>query len=739
MRTTITLFLFSFLIFNSAHAQCGGADFEERNGIAVLEMESAKSLPSNWKKETGTSGFTGNSFIAWRGSNFFGSPGNGVINYKVKINSPGIYRFQWRNKVGIGDNKAEHNDSWLRFPDAFDFFAQKGSSIKYPKGGTFKKSDKVVNGSSGSGWMKIFNSAGAGSFNWSTNTSDFDSHQIYAEFRSAGVYTIQVSGRSNGHFIDRMVIYKESEFSSGSATNTSRGETKCGGGSGDDGDDDDDQDDNSDDNDDNNDDDDDDNDNGSGENQAPTVSITSPTNGQNFSVGANVSVNLDADDSDGSVTSHIIFVNGSRVDTDGSRYTPHTIRDLAAGTYTVRALVKDNDGAEAEDTVTFTVGNGGGNDDGGDDNTDDDTADDDDSSDDDNADNDNNDDDNADDDANDGGNDGDPSVTITNPADGESFAEGSNISINLITSDNGSIVRHLVFVNGTRVDRDGSRYTPHEIRNIAEGNYTILVEVTDNDGNKASDSVSITVGDATPPPPPGDDDDDDDDDQADDGGDDEEEEEEEEDEEDDDDTTAAITFSFINSSNNQVISSINNGSNLTRESNVNVRANAPSGTKSVYFVLSGASNTTRTENKAPYALFGDNNGNYRNGSLPAGSYSLTATAYAGSSRTGTVLGTTKIDFTVNGGSIQSPVPTPKAYPNPVVSDRVYVSLPNKVSGKVYYAIFNSLGVEVDRGSGFANGKEMEVPFKGYTTSNSGVYYVRILAEEEIYTIPLIRK
>ena len=67
MRLKITLILLSslFLAFE-AQAQCG-ATFEEQNGIAVLEAETA-SLPSNWKKETAKTPFTGSSYISWRGS-----------------------------------------------------------------------------------------------------------------------------------------------------------------------------------------------------------------------------------------------------------------------------------------------------------------------------------------------------------------------------------------------------------------------------------------------------------------------------------------------------------------------------------------------------------------------------------------------------------------------------------------------------------------------------------------------
>jgi hypothetical protein len=91
-------------------------------------------------------------------------------------------------------------------------------------------------------------------------------------------------------------------------------------------------------------------------NKAPIVSILSPKNGQNYSIGTNVSINLSASDSDGSIAKHQIFVNNSLVDTDGGNYTAHTIKNVRSGSYTIEARVTDNKGARTTEKITFTVG-----------------------------------------------------------------------------------------------------------------------------------------------------------------------------------------------------------------------------------------------------------------------------------------------------------------------------------------------------------------------------------------------
>ncbi len=107
----------------------------------------------------------------------------------------------------MGDNGTEHNDSWLRFPDADDFFGRKNDgSVVYPNG-----SGKTPNpnGSSSEGWFKIYRSGNNSAFKWQASTSDNDAHDIYLTFSNPGVYLIEVSPRSDFHGIDRLLLFEE--------------------------------------------------------------------------------------------------------------------------------------------------------------------------------------------------------------------------------------------------------------------------------------------------------------------------------------------------------------------------------------------------------------------------------------------------------------------------------------------------------------------------------------------------
>ncbi|MBT8236390.1 MAG: Ig-like domain-containing protein, partial [Bacteroidia bacterium] len=176
-------------------------EFEEVDGRVIIEAESIE-FTNGWQKRSSKAGYSGTGYLEWTGSNQFQNPGQGTTNTSIKINNPGTYLFQWRSNIGHGDNHTESNDSWLRFPDADDFFGKKDDGHKvYPKG-----SGKTPhpNGASSDNWFKIFmNSL---NWSWSTKTSDHDGHKIYVTFNSPGIYTMQLSGRSKHHLIDRIVL-----------------------------------------------------------------------------------------------------------------------------------------------------------------------------------------------------------------------------------------------------------------------------------------------------------------------------------------------------------------------------------------------------------------------------------------------------------------------------------------------------------------------------------------------------
>ncbi|SKB46160.1 malectin domain-containing carbohydrate-binding protein, partial [Maribacter arcticus] len=186
----------------------GTGAYQENNGLVVIEMESL-TYGSNWSEQTSASGFTGDSYL-FNSVDSFGSPGNGTITTQVEITTPGLYRFQWYNKIGIiaaTDPTTEHNDAWLRFNDADDFYGaidDAGTTgIVYPVG---VGKTPIVQGASSGGWLKVYTNTIA--WNWNTKTSDNDARKVFVQFDNPGIYTMEVSSRSDGHLIDRATLHK---------------------------------------------------------------------------------------------------------------------------------------------------------------------------------------------------------------------------------------------------------------------------------------------------------------------------------------------------------------------------------------------------------------------------------------------------------------------------------------------------------------------------------------------------
>ncbi len=109
-----------------------------------------------------------------------------------------------------------------------------------------------------------------------------------------------------------------------------------------------------------------------------------------------------------------------------------------------------------------------------------------------------------------------------------------------------------------------------------------------------------------------------------------------------------VSLTLVNAATDQDIGPLTNGGVINLAvtgTNLSVRANVSGSVGSVRFGLDGNTNY-RTESAAPYALAGDNGGNYDAWTPALGSHSLTATPYSGSGATGTAGVALSVGFTV---------------------------------------------------------------------------------------------
>lgn len=90
-------------------------------------------------------------------------------------------------------------------------------------------------------------------------------------------------------------------------------------------------------------------------NVPPTVSITNPASGKVFAAPANVTVQTSPADSDGSVTNVQFLVGPTVLGNKSGQPFSMTASNLAAADYVMSAIVSDNKGAKATNSVTIHV------------------------------------------------------------------------------------------------------------------------------------------------------------------------------------------------------------------------------------------------------------------------------------------------------------------------------------------------------------------------------------------------
>lgn len=173
--------------------------------IITVDMSSAE-LKGSWKKKTEISNYTGDGYIVWEGANQYWKGADnigkeGLLTFNIDVPRAGTYLFEWHSyiaKKAAEKPNTEHNDSWLRIPEADDFYGQRDASKVYPKG-----SGKSPNpeGENGNGFFKIYMNT-LDKWVWGAYTYDNKPHKVYAVFKEAKTYKIEIAPRSSYHAID---------------------------------------------------------------------------------------------------------------------------------------------------------------------------------------------------------------------------------------------------------------------------------------------------------------------------------------------------------------------------------------------------------------------------------------------------------------------------------------------------------------------------------------------------------
>ncbi|HTF80733.1 MAG TPA: cellulase family glycosylhydrolase, partial [Cytophagales bacterium] len=191
-------------------------------------------------------------------------------------------------------------------------------------------------------------------------------------------------------------------------------------------------------------------------NQAPAVSLTTPSSGTTYTAPATITINATASDVDGNVAKVEFYSGATKLGEDLSSPYSYGWTHVPAGTYSIRAVAVDNLGATSSTAAaSVTVTNNTVN-----------KA---------------------------------PVVSITSPALGTSFDNNSNITFNAAASDPDGSITKVEFYNGTtKIGEDLSAPYAFTWRKVSAGTYYITAKATDNNGQTATSAVVvIKVGSTT--------------------------------------------------------------------------------------------------------------------------------------------------------------------------------------------------------------------------------------------------
>ncbi len=199
-----------------------------------------------------------------------------------------------------------------------------------------------------------------------------------------------------------------------------------------------------------------------GGNQNPSASITSPSNGANFDVGANIQINASASDPDGSITKVEFFRGSSKLGEDTNAPYSFSINNAQAGNYNLTVKATDNDGATTTSSnvnVSVSSDTGGGN---------------------------------------------TPVVSFAAPSGNLTVDEGySSLYVKVNASDSdGTIDNVKLYIDGSFIRQErfdpyewghNTSPNPGETTGLAVGDHVFRAVVTDNEGTTAETTFTLTV------------------------------------------------------------------------------------------------------------------------------------------------------------------------------------------------------------------------------------------------------
>jgi len=185
-------------------------------------------------------------------------------------------------------------------------------------------------------------------------------------------------------------------------------------------------------------------------NVAPSVSLTAPAQDASYAAPADILIEADASDSNGSIALVEFFANGSQIGEDASAPYSFIWDTVGNGSYNLTAKATDDEGgSKLSSIINVSVGNAA------------------------------------------------PSVSLTAPAQGAFYSEPADILIEADASDSdGTIALVELFANGSKIGEDANAPYSFAWDNVGVGTYNLSAKASDNEAAATTSSIrTVTVSD----------------------------------------------------------------------------------------------------------------------------------------------------------------------------------------------------------------------------------------------------
>ncbi len=161
---------------------------QEAGGVVAVQAERAPAI-GGWNARTTIAGYSGTAYH--HNTATTSTVGTDILDYPVVITAGGTYQVQMRSRIAEGTSSTDANDSFVRVVNA---------------GGTELTPVANNNVVTSAGWHKIYVNT-LGQWTWQTSNRDHDPRALAYALTAGQTYRVQISRRSQGHAIDRVVLW----------------------------------------------------------------------------------------------------------------------------------------------------------------------------------------------------------------------------------------------------------------------------------------------------------------------------------------------------------------------------------------------------------------------------------------------------------------------------------------------------------------------------------------------------